>query len=98
MATAAVLSLNPTNIWKHFHALTRIPRPTGQMKEVTQYVKDFGKALNLETKQDKTGNVVIRKPATKGYESAKAVILQSHLDMVPQKKCRCIARLHQRSH
>jgi len=85
MATAAVLSLNPTNIWKHFHALTRIPRPTGQMKEVTQYVKDFGKALNLETKQDKTGNVVIRKPATKGYESAKAVILQSHLDMVPQK-------------
>lgn len=85
MATVAVLSLNPTNIWKHFHALTRIPRPTGQMKEVTQYVKDFGKALNLETKQDKTGNVVIRKPATKGYESAKAVILQSHLDMVPQK-------------
>jgi len=85
MATAAVLSLDPTNIWKHFHALTRIPRPTGQMKEVTQYVKDFGKALNLETKQDKAGNVVIRKPATKGYESAKTVILQSHLDMVPQK-------------
>ncbi len=85
MATAAVLSLNPEIIWKHFHALTRIPRPTGQMKEVTQFVQDFGKALNLETKQDKTGNVVIRKPATKGYESARTVILQSHLDMVPQK-------------
>ncbi len=55
------------------------------MKEVTRYVIDFGKGLNLETRQDKVGNVVIHKPATKGYESAKTVILQSHLDMVPQK-------------
>jgi dipeptidase D len=55
------------------------------MNEVTRFVMDFGKALNLETKKDKVGNVVIIKPATKGYESAKTVILQSHLDMVPQK-------------
>jgi dipeptidase D len=55
------------------------------MNEVTKFVMDFGNALNLETKKDKVGNVVIKKPATKGYESAKTVILQSHLDMVPQK-------------
>jgi aminoacyl-histidine dipeptidase len=55
------------------------------MKEVTRFIMDFGNALNLETKQDKVGNVVIKKPAAKGYESGKTVILQSHLDMVPQK-------------
>jgi len=55
------------------------------MEEVTRFVMDFGKALNLETRQDRAGNVLICKPATKGYESAKTVILQSHLDMVPQK-------------
>ena len=55
------------------------------MEEVTRYVMDFGKRLKLEVKQDKVGNVLIKKPATKGYEGGKTVILQSHLDMVPQK-------------
>lgn len=55
------------------------------MDEVTRFVMEFGKSLNLETRQDKVGNVLIRKPATKGYEHARTVILQSHLDMVPQK-------------
>lgn len=85
MATSVILGLNPKSVWRHFHALTQIPRPTGQMKEVTRFVMEFGSALDLETQQDRVGNVVIRKPATKGYESAKTVILQSHLDMVPQK-------------
>lgn len=85
MATTELHKLTPQSVWKHFHSLTRIPRPTGQMEEVTRFVMDFGKALNLETRQDRAGNVLICKPATKGYESAKTVILQSHLDMVPQK-------------
>ncbi|MDR0421870.1 MAG: aminoacyl-histidine dipeptidase [Proteiniphilum sp.] len=85
MAVAEILNLDPQRVWNHFHSLTRIPRPTGQMKEVTRFIVDFGQALNLETKQDGVGNVVIRKPASKGYESRKGVILQSHLDMVPQK-------------
>lgn len=85
MADTDLQELTPQSVWKHFQSLTRIPRPTGQMEEVTRFLMDFGKALNLETQQDKVGNVVIRKPATKGYESAKTVILQSHLDMVPQK-------------
>jgi dipeptidase D len=55
------------------------------MDEITKFIIDFGKSLHLETEQDKTGNIVIRKPATAGCEGAKTVILQSHLDMVPQK-------------
>ncbi|MDD2474996.1 MAG: aminoacyl-histidine dipeptidase [Dysgonamonadaceae bacterium] len=85
MSTSTILNLKPLNVWKHFYALTRIPRPTGQMAEVTEYVKKIGNKLNLEVKQDKVNNVVIIKPATKGFESKDTVILQAHLDMVPQK-------------
>ena len=85
MSTSEILKLSPVNVWKYFYELTKIPRPTGQMDEVAQYVIDFGKSLSLETVKDKVGNVLIKKPATKGYEAAKTVILQSHLDMVPQK-------------
>jgi dipeptidase D len=55
------------------------------MEEVTKFVIDFGKSLGLEVKQDKTGNILIIKPASAGMENAPVVILQSHLDMVPQK-------------
>lgn len=80
-----ILNLEPQRLWKHFYDLTLIPRPTGQMQEVTKFVIDFGKSLGLETKQDAAGNVLIIKPASAGMESAPTVILQSHLDMVPQK-------------
>lgn len=80
-----ILDLNPTRVWNHFHELNQIPRPTGQMEQVTKFVMAFGQSLDLETKQDEVGNVVICKPASKGNEGKKTVILQSHLDMVPQK-------------
>lgn len=80
-----ILKLKPENVWKHFYGLTQIPRPTGHTKAVEKYVVDFGKSLNLDVKQDKVGNVLITKPASKGMESAPTVILQAHLDMVPQK-------------
>lgn len=85
MAKAEILSLKPERVWQHFYDLTQIPRPTGQMEKVTKYVMDFGKSLGLETVQDKVGNVLIKKPASKGYEGKQTIILQSHLDMVPQK-------------
>ena len=81
----SILDLNPKSVWKHFYEFTRIPRPTGQMEEITEYVKKIGRDLDLEVRQDKAGNVLIVKPASKGYESRPAVILQAHLDMVPQK-------------
>ncbi|MDR0428239.1 MAG: aminoacyl-histidine dipeptidase [Dysgonamonadaceae bacterium] len=78
------LNLNPTNVWSHFYELTQIPRPSGQMRQVTSFIENFGSRLGLHTVRDSANNVCIRKPATEGYENKQTVILQSHLDMVPQ--------------
>ncbi|MDR1880642.1 MAG: aminoacyl-histidine dipeptidase [Tannerellaceae bacterium] len=83
--SAEIKSLSPEHVWSYFYGFTQIPRPTGHMEAVTRYVSDFGKGLGLETVRDEVGNVLIRKPATPGMEGRKTVILQSHLDMVPQK-------------
>lgn len=80
-----IKKLKPEAIWRYFYDLTQIPRPTGQTKEVVEYVKNVGERLGLETKVDKVGNVLIKKPATPGYEDRKTVTLQAHVDMVPQK-------------
>ncbi|MGN0037293.1 MAG: aminoacyl-histidine dipeptidase [Bacteroidaceae bacterium] len=77
--------LDPQNVWKHFHALTQVPRPSGYLKPVQTFLLDFAKRLNLESFLDEVGNVIIRKPATPGMENRKGVILQAHMDMVPQK-------------
>lgn len=80
-----ILSLKPKAIWKHFHALTQIPRPSGHIEEIRAYLIKFGKDLGLESFVDEIGNVIIRKPATPGMENRQGVILQGHMDMVPQK-------------
>ena len=83
--SAEIKNLSPQHVWGYFYDLTQIPRPTGHMEAVTRFVEAFGKGLGLETLRDGAGNVLIRKPATPGMEGRKTVILQSHLDMVPQK-------------
>lgn len=80
-----LLNLEPKIVWKHFYNLTQIPRPSKFEQASVDYVKNFAKEHNLETIIDKAGNVIIRKPATPGYENRKGIILQGHLDMVPQK-------------
>lgn len=80
-----ILSLAPEAVWKHFHSLTQIPHPSGFMQPVTDFLVNFGKGLGLETYVDSIGNVIIRKPASAGYENRRGVILQAHMDMVPQK-------------
>ncbi|MGW8316064.1 MAG: aminoacyl-histidine dipeptidase [Bacteroidales bacterium] len=82
---SSIQDLNPKAVWKHFHALTQIPRPSKKEQGAIEFMKDFGSSLGLETIVDEVGNVIIRKPATKGMENRKGVILQGHLDMVPQK-------------
>ena len=82
---STILSLAPQNVWKHFYSLTQIPRPSGYMEKVTEFLINFGKGLGLESFVDEAGNVIIRKPATPGMENRKGVILQAHMDMVPQK-------------
>ncbi|MCL1974395.1 MAG: M20/M25/M40 family metallo-hydrolase, partial [Bacteroidetes bacterium] len=80
-----IATLNPQRVWTHFEALTRIPRPSKHEEKVVAYMKQFGESLGLETIVDQIGNVIIRKPATPGMEGRKGIILQAHLDMVPQK-------------
>lgn len=76
--------LKPEALWRHFEALTRIPRPSKKEGKVIEFIKNFGSELGLETIVDSVGNVIIKKPATPGMEDRKGVVLQSHLDMVPQ--------------
>ncbi len=82
---STILELAPQNVWKHFYSLTQIPRPSGHMEKITDFLANFGKELGLESFVDEVGNVIIRKPATPGMENRKGVILQAHMDMVPQK-------------
>ena len=80
-----IFKLEPQRVWKHFHSLTQIPRPSKHEKAAVDFMVKFGKDNGLETIVDEVGNVIIRKPATSGMENRKGVVLQGHLDMVPQK-------------
>ena len=82
----SVLSeLEPKVVWKHFEALTKIPRASRNEAAARQYILDQAKKLGLETQIDDVGNVVVRKPAHKGREKAVPTLLQGHLDMVCEK-------------
>ena len=78
-------ALKPALVWKHFAQIVRIPRPSSHEEKIRKYVMDFAKSRGLECKEDAAHNVYVRKPASKGMEDRKGVILQAHLDMVPQK-------------
>jgi dipeptidase D len=80
-----IRNLEPKELWSYFHEITQIPHPSKYEKKMVEHVVKFGKSRGLETIVDKVGNVIIRKPATKGMENRKGVIFQTHLDMVPQK-------------
>jgi len=78
-------ALTPAPVWKHFAAIARIPRPSGHEERIRQYVLDFARSRGLECLEDEAHNVYVRKPASPGMEHRKGIILQAHLDMVPQK-------------
>ncbi|MPQ42503.1 aminoacyl-histidine dipeptidase [Clostridium tarantellae] len=78
-------NLKPYDVFKYFEELSQIPRGSGNEKAVSDYLVNFGKELGLETIQDKALNVIIKKPATPGYENAPSVIIQGHMDMVCEK-------------
>lgn len=83
--STAVRNLEPKIVWNHFADLNAVPRPSKKEERVINFMVNFGKKLNLHTVVDTIGNVIIKKPATKGLENRKTVVLQSHLDMVHQK-------------
>jgi len=80
-----IANLKPKQLWNNFYNLTQIPRPSKKEERIIAFVEKFGKDLGLETIVDEVGNVIIKKPATKGFENRQGIILQGHLDMVPQK-------------
>ena len=77
--------LKPASVFEQFAKINEIPRPSKREEKMIEYLKSWGESHNLETIVDETGNVLIRKPATKGMENRKTVILQSHMDMVCDK-------------
>ena len=80
-----VRELLPIELWNNFEDLNAVPRPSKKEERVIQFIKNFGLNLSLSTYVDPCGNVIIKKPASKGRENQKTVIIQSHLDMVHQK-------------
>ena len=80
-----IKDLQPAVVWNNFYGLTRCPRPSKHEEIVRKYLLDWAKEHKVEAFADETGNVIMRVPATPGYEDRKGVILQGHMDMVPQK-------------
>ena len=80
-----IQDLQPRQVWEQFEAITRVPRPSKKEERIIEFLIDFAKQHQLEWQRDDVGNVVIRKPATAGYEEHETVILQSHMDMVCEK-------------
>lgn len=78
-------TLEPTLLWNYFHDITQIPRPSKKEEKVIAFLENFSKTHQLDYKKDKSGNILISKPATPGYEKSKTVILQAHMDMVCEK-------------
>jgi dipeptidase D len=81
----ALGSLEPQDVFQNFYDITQIPRPSGQMDQIREFLVNFGERIGLETVIDDAGNVIIRRPATAGFEDRQGVLLQAHMDMVPQK-------------
>jgi dipeptidase D len=80
-----VSELEPRPLWKHFDEILKIPRRSKDEGRIREYVIGVAKRLGLEHRTDRAGNVVVRKPATRGHEKAPVTVLQSHLDMVQEK-------------
>ena len=80
-----VRDLSPKEVWNYFEDLNAVPRPSKKEEKVIEFMRNFGEGLSLPTYVDAAGNVIVKKPASKGMEDRKTVILQSHLDMVHQK-------------
>lgn len=80
-----VRKLEPASLWNYFSDINAVPRPSKKEERIIQFIKNFGEKLQLKTSVDEAGNVIIKKPASKGMEDRMTIVLQSHLDMVHQK-------------
>lgn len=81
----SIAELAPKAVWENFYSLTQVPRPSNHEEIARKFVMDWAKAHNIQADMDEAGNILLSKPATPGMEDRLGVILQGHLDMVPQK-------------
>ena len=80
-----ITELNPKEIWQNFYLLTQVPRPSGHLVKVQEFLLKWAAERGIEAYKDEGENIVMRKPATPGHENSKTAVLQAHMDMVPQK-------------
>ncbi len=80
-----ITELKPQIVWKFFHQITQVPRPSKKEGKIIEYLKSFAQEYNIPIKVDEAGNILMSKPATPGKENLPTVILQSHMDMVCEK-------------
>ena len=80
-----ISQLQPNLLWHYFNEVLNIPRPSKHEEKIAAYLISFAKEKNLNAIKDKAGNVLITKPASKGFEDVETTVLQSHLDMVCEK-------------
>lgn len=85
MIMSEVKNLEPQAVWRNFHALTQVPRPSGHLEKVQKFLLDWAAERGIEAFKDGGENIVMRKPATPGMENRKTAVMQAHMDMVPQK-------------
>ena len=85
MSDKAIRGLDPAIVWQRFYEISQIPRPSKKEEKILQYLRNIAKELSLNIKEDNVGNMVMSVKATPGYENAKIVVLQSHVDMVCEK-------------
>src|SRR6056297_1886015 len=78
-------NLDPKEVWGYFEQICNVPRPSKKEEKIIKFLMDFAKDNQLEAKKDKSGNLLIKKPASYGKENLKTVVLQSHVDMVGEK-------------
>ncbi len=84
MATS-IRELEPHAMWHNFYLLTQVPRPSGHLEKIQQFLLSWAKERGIEAFKDNAENIVMRKPATPGMEGRRTAVLQAHMDMVPQK-------------
>jgi len=85
MSKSAIEGLEPKLVWEYFYGITQVPHPSKKEEKIRAHVREFATSNNFEFVEDKVGNIVIKVPATKGYENAPTVVIQGHIDMVCEK-------------
>ena len=80
-----ITDLSPALVWKYFHEVTQVPRPSKKEEKIIKYLETFAAEHKIAIKKDASGNILMSKPATPGKENVPTVILQSHVDMVCEK-------------